>query len=172
MRGKVYDTDTPVGRMLFAEIQERMPRAIRSPDMVAEDEDVPRYGLALAKHRLGQGGFRVVVTDTYQGRCAITGEKTLPVLEAAHIQPYAANGPHLITNGILVKSDFHTLFDSGYITVSPDYRIEVSHRLHEDFGNGKIYYQYHGQMLHLPEDPAMRPAPQFLNYHNEKIYLG
>jgi hypothetical protein len=32
--------------------------------------------------RLGQGAFRVEVTDAYTRRCAITGEKTLSTLEA------------------------------------------------------------------------------------------
>ena len=47
---------------------------------------------------LVRGAFRVVVTDAYQRRCAITGEKTLPVLQAAHIKPYAAEGPHSVNN--------------------------------------------------------------------------
>jgi putative restriction endonuclease len=37
--------------------------------------------------RLGQGAFRLLVTDAYQRRCAVTGERTLPVLDAAHIRP-------------------------------------------------------------------------------------
>jgi hypothetical protein len=52
-----------------------------------------RYGNPLmVRPRLGQGSFRVLVTETYQRRCALTGEKTLPVLEAAHIKPYAELG--------------------------------------------------------------------------------
>ena len=37
--------------------------------------------------RLGHGAFRLLVTDAYQRRCAVTGERTLPVLDAAHIRP-------------------------------------------------------------------------------------
>jgi putative restriction endonuclease len=62
----------------------------------------------LVQQRLGQGAFRLLVTDAYQRRCAVTGERTLPVLDAAHIKPYAASGPH----------DPHAQFDAGYITVS------------------------------------------------------
>ena len=39
----------------------------------------------LVRPRLGQGTFRVLVTDNYRRRCAVTGEKALPVLDAAHI---------------------------------------------------------------------------------------
>lgn len=68
----------------------------------------------------------MVVTDSYQRQCAITGEKTLPALEAAHIKPYAQNVPHSITNGILLKSDFHTLSEGGYITIDKDFRVDIS----------------------------------------------
>lgn len=127
----------------------------------------------MTKHRLGQGAFRVVVTDAYQRRCAITGEKTLPVLEAAHIKPYAEEGPHAVNNGLLLKSDFHTLFDGGYITIDKDYRIDVSKRLHEDYGNGKDYYKYHGEkLLILPEKQIELPSKEYLEWHNEHVFLG
>ena len=51
-------------------------------------------GAILPGPRLGQGGFRVLVTDTYRRRCAVTGERTLPVLQAAHIRPVTAGGLH------------------------------------------------------------------------------
>ena len=90
------------------------------PDLQEARREVPmgdRYGKdLLVKPRLGQGGFRIMVMDEYESLCAITGEKTLPVLEAAHIQPYAQNGPHRVSNGILMRSDLHTLFDGGYLT--------------------------------------------------------
>lgn len=47
---------------------------------------------------LGQGAFRVVVTNAYQRRCAFTGEKMPPVLQEAHIKPYATEGPHSVNN--------------------------------------------------------------------------
>ena len=115
VQGKRYYTENADGMMLFREVQERLQSKIGFSDQVN------RYKEYLTKHRLGQGAFRVVVTDAYQRRCSITGEKTLPVLEAAHIKPYAAEGPHSVNNGLLLKSDFHTLFDSGYITVDEDY---------------------------------------------------
>ena len=122
---------------------------------------------------LVRGACRVVVTDAYQRRCAITGEKTLPVLQAAHIKPYAAEGPHSVNNGLLLKSDFHTLFDGGYITIDEDYRIDVSKRLYEDYGNGRDYYKYHGQqILILPDQTVQRPDPRFIQWHNEHVYKG
>src|SRR5215211_3132406 len=80
-------------------------------------EDIARYGSEfLTRTRLGQGAFRVLVTEAYTRRCAVTGERTLPALEAAHIQPFSKLGPHLTTNGLLLRSDLHKLFDLGYLS--------------------------------------------------------
>ena len=96
----------------------------------------PRFGTPhLVAARLGQGAFRVLLTQLYQGACAITGEHSLPVLDAAHIQPYADGGPHSLTNGLLLRSDVHRLFDRGYVTVSPDYEFRVSDRLRAEWDN-------------------------------------
>ena len=60
-------------------------------DTSPNSHPIPRYGEpTLVTPRLGQGAFRVLVTDVYHRRCAITGGKTLPALDAAHIRPYKA----------------------------------------------------------------------------------
>ena len=137
-------------------------------------EERPRYGEErLMRPRLGQGGFRVVVMDEYGRRCAFTGERTLPVLEAAHIQPYSEKGPHDVSNGLLLRSDLHTLFDKGYVTVTNNFRIEVSSRIREEFSNGRDYYALHGRELNvLPVDHAHRPCINFLEWHQNNCFLG
>jgi len=170
VRGKKYDTETEVGQRLYLDIQERLKSGNRQ---IAAPASAERYGISTVRHRLGQGGFRVAVTDAYQRRCAITGEKTLPVLEAAHIIPYSQDGQHTVNNGILLKSDFHTLFDDGYITLTQDYIVEVSKTLHEDYGNGKDYYKYHGQkLLILPDNETLRPDSNYIEWHNNNVYRG
>lgn len=132
-----------------------------------------RYGREqLVKPRLGQGAFRIVVTEAYHRRCSITGEKTLPVLDAAHIKPFSEAGPNSIQNGLLLRTDIHTLFDKGYITIDDKYNIDVSKRLKDDFGNGKMYYEYHGkQLLIMPDNTIDLPSKEFLHWHNEKVFL-
>lgn len=114
-----------------------MEQADPGPATVAV-ADGPRNGQpTLVFPRLGQGSFRVLVTDAYGRRCAITSERTLPVLEAAHIRPYTLQGPHEIKNGLLLRSDLHKLFDGGYITVDPnDLSVVVSRRIREEFEKG------------------------------------
>jgi hypothetical protein len=63
----------------------------------------------LAPYRLAQQAFKAVVLSTYNGHCAITGTKIRPVLQAAHIKPVADGGENRIDNGLLLRSDVHTL---------------------------------------------------------------
>jgi putative restriction endonuclease len=141
-------------------------------DEVRDEErhDRPEY---LVKGRLGQGAFRVLVTDAYKRRCAITGERTLPVLDAAHIKPYADSGPNLVENGLLLRSDLHKLFDIGYVTVTPDFRVEVSAKIKEEYENGREYYSHHGQrLLIIPESAKDKPSKQFLEWHNQNRFVA
>lgn len=175
VQGKTYDTDSVEGRMLWGAVQDAM-RAHQARDRIASpsETDDRRFGAEfLARGRLGQGAFRVLVTDAYSRRCAVTGEKTLPVLEAAHIKPYSLDGPHAVTNGILLRSDLHKLFDLGYVTVTGDLRLEVSARLKAEWENGREYYAYHGRKLICkPADIVNEPSRDFLRWHNENMYKG
>jgi len=173
VQGKTYDTSEHNGLFLYEQVQDRL-RILDFNDHNAHNCSVNRYGKEkVIKPRIGQGAFKVLITDAYQRRCAITGEKTLPVLEAAHIKPYSLEGTHEIKNGLLLRRDFHTLFDRGYITVDKNLTVEVSHRIKEDFGNGKEYYAHHGQkLIILPERIEQRPDMNYLEWHNENVYLG
>jgi len=87
--------------------------------------------------------------------------------------PFSQGGPHEVSNGILLRSDFHRLLDAGYITITPEYRVEVSKKLKEDFANGKTYYPYHGKpLIVLPESPDERPLKDYLIWHNENVFNG
>ncbi len=166
--GKKYDSAFGEGTHIYQQVLDRL-----SQQLPLSEGNPLRYTDGITKHRLGQGAFRILVTDAYHRRCAVSGEKTLPVLQAAHIRPYAMNGTHDITNGILLRSDIHTLFDDGYLTITKDHILEVSHRLREDYGNGKDYYKYNGsRLLITPENKLQAPSPEFLTWHNEHVYLG
>lgn len=169
--GRTYTSDDPLAAALWDAVQQRERIASPLDDQLAIALEGPRYGAEfVARARLGQGTFRILVTDAYNRRCAMTGEKTLPVLEAAHIRSFSEGGPNRTSNGLLLRSDLHTLFDSGYMTVTPDYHVEVSPRIREEFNNGKEYYALHGSPLTLPDDPAARPAREYLEWHNEKVF--
>jgi putative restriction endonuclease len=167
VQGKSYDLTAEPGRSLWVALQTTMTITAQEPT------ERSRYGTpVLVTPRLGQGSFRVVVTDAYERRCALTNEKTLPALEAAHIRPYSENGEHKVENGILLRRDLHALLDRGYITITPSLEIEVSRRIKEEFENGKDYYRLHGSRMRAPSDKAKHPDSEHLKWHNEHIYLG
>jgi len=180
VQGKSYETDDVIGAELWAEVKARLARVEPEKSLARADgaslqaEDSPRYGAEfLTRARLGQGAFRVLVTDAYTRRCAITGERTLPALEAAHIQPFAKLGPNVTQNGLLLRSDLHKLFDLGYVSVTPDLSVEVSRKIKEEYENGRDYYALHGRKLVVvPSTVKDRPSSKFLGWHNSNVYLG
>jgi putative restriction endonuclease len=121
--------------------------------------------------REGQASFRLRLIDAYESQCAITGEHTTPVLDAAHIQPYLGRRSNHVQNGLLLTKEFHTLFDRGYVTVTPDFRVRVSKKLKSDFSNGRRYYPFDGQPLaKLPDDAAQRPSSDALDWHGRHVF--
>lgn len=165
--GRGYNTDDSDGAKLWRAVLER--RSIASPTATS----LERYGKpTLVRPRLGQGAFRVVITDAYARRCAVSGEKTLPILDAAHIRSFADGGEHEGSNGLLLRTDIHKLFDLGYVTVDRDHRFVVSGRLKADFDNGKHYYDLHGTKLRAPSLPSFHPSSDALDWHRENRFLG
>jgi putative restriction endonuclease len=174
VQGKSYDLAQPEGQALWNQVL--AARALTSHQIAERRVEVegPLFGEAQrGRVRLRQGAFRVMVTDAYSRRCAISGEKALPVLQAAHIMPVAEGGQHRLDNGLLLRSDVHTLFDRGYITVTPDHRVLVaSKQLKEDFDNGEPYVPFHGTKILLPERETERPLRQQLEWHNNNLFRG
>lgn len=133
----------------------------------------PVYGdRRLAPQRLGQTAFKAVVLTAYDGRCAITGSKIRPVLQAAHILPLPRGGEHRLDNGVLLRSDVHTLFDRGYLGIDTKYRLMVSPQLRDDFGNGNEYFQREGDVISTPRRRLDRPNREFLAWHAEAVFRG
>lgn len=165
--GKRYDTDGADGRYLWDAVTDCTTL------MSSESLSAMRYGAPqTVRPRLGQGAFRLTVTDAYERRCAVSGEKTLPILDAAHIRSYGEGGQHDTANGLLLRTDIHRLFDLGYVTVTDDHRFEVSHRLKQDFDNGRHYYELHGAAVRSPRPGYAAPAADALAWHREHRYLG
>jgi len=169
VQGRTYDPASGTGATLVAALKERL--ALAAPPRASEPR--PMFGDPVpVRPRLGQGSFRVVVTDVYERRCAITRERVLPVLEAAHIKPVADGGRHETANGLLLRSDIHRLFDRGYVTVTPDHRFRVSRRLKEDFHNGEEYMQLADSELWIPRAAEDRPNREFLEWHADSVFRG
>lgn len=169
VQGKTYESTEQPGAALWVAVERA--RAQIQPTQLAEQSAL--YGApTLVQRRLGQGAFRVLVTDAYDRRCAITGERTLPVLEAAHIRPYSQLGPHALDNGLLLRSDLHTLFDRGYVTVTPDLTVRVSRTIREEWENGRDYYALDRRPVAAPIAPNPVPSRDYLEWHADVVFRG
>lgn len=171
-RGKRYSTDDPEGLHLWNRLLETAQMSsIVSPAGFAEVQ--ARFGSpTLITPRLGQGAFRILVTEAYGRQCAITDGKVLPALDAAHIKPYGEGGLHTKSNGILLRKDIHSVFDAGYVTINEDFKFSVSKKVKEVFNNGEEYLRLHGKELRRPERKADWPDVDLLRWHNNNRYLA
>ncbi len=176
-QGKGYDSESGEGRILWEAVCERLrniaPERIEQSPATLAAVDSKGYGKPqIVLPRLGQGLFRILVTDFYDRRCAVTGERTLPVLDAAHIKPYEIVQKHEVWNGLLVRSDLHRLFDRGYLSVNPaTRRVSVSKRIRDEFENGRDYYKLEGVEIREPNAPWARPNAENLEFHFNAVFL-
>ena len=165
---KTYDTNDSEGFKLWQEVLNRRDHLVGHP--IVETHE--RFGEPhLVTPRLGQGSFRFLVRDAYQDRCAITGVSVVHALEAAHIRPYHKNGQHEVGNGLLLRRDIHRLFDLGYLTVTPSYKIKVSPSIRQESGT-EDYSTLNGRLLSMPKKVNHHPNPEMLAWHNDKVYKG
>lgn len=167
-QGQRFDASHGSGKVLYDAVHDMFSvRRVAEPGIERVE-----FGESVVRRRLGQGAFSMLVVDAYGRRCAVSGEKTVPVLEAAHIKPVAAGGIHSAANGLLLRSDIHKLFDRGYVTVDPRGDFRVSSRLRTDWQNGVIYYAFDRKPVSVPENVDLRPSQALLEWHNDTVFLG
>jgi predicted restriction endonuclease len=117
--------------------------------------------------RRGQPQFRQKLLKAYQKKCAISSTSVEQTLEAAHILPYMGDHTNHITNGLLLRSDLHTLFDLGLIAINPDsMHVVISPDLIDT-----VYGEFSGKHLRLPEDEKDRPDREGLSRHRRNSGL-
>jgi HNH endonuclease len=103
----------------------------------------------------------------------MTGERTFPALEAAHIQRYSRGGDHSLSHGLLLRSDLHKLFDLGYLTIEPStLTIKVSRKIREEFENGRDYYALDDRPLRKPTNRLAFPSVEKLRHHYKNEFRG
>ncbi len=170
VQGKSYGSDSEFGSEVFVRVAERLrgtPVSLHSPGISEA------YVQQLTNVRIGQGAFRILVTEAYERRCAITGERTLPALEAAHIQPYSEARTHEVSNGLLLRADLHLLFDRGLITITPEYQVRVSPAIRDRFDNGRDYYALENKQLKVwPKIERDQPSESKLLWHNKNKFIA
>jgi putative restriction endonuclease len=172
VQGKSYDLAEQPAASYFEELVQRMLGVAIEVDLSEPwHRSGPLFGdPRLAPYRLGQQAFQAVVLDAYGRQCAISGTRIRPVLQAAHIRPVTSGGEHRVDNGLLLRSDVHTMFDRGYLAVDPHHRLRVSPRLRDEFGNGEQFYARAGEVIALPARQVDRPQREFLEWHMDEVF--
>jgi predicted restriction endonuclease len=117
-------------------------------------EDSRKKCLTSIYRRQGQPEFRQALRCAYGGRCAVTGCDAIDALEAAHIYPYRGRSTNVVTNGLLLRADIHTLFDLNLLGICPsNYSIVLSERL-----RGTTYQEFEGKTIVRPIDEKHHPS--------------
>jgi hypothetical protein len=144
---------------LLAEQEQHLTAAgVFDPDNVLEARE--RILTAIVR-RHGQPAFRRQLLRAYAGQCAISGCTVEAVLDAAHIVPYKGPETNHPANGLLLRTDLHTLFDLGLVAVDTEtMRVFIAPSL-----AGTCYQQYNGKQLCLPSDPISHPSREALGQH-------
>ncbi|MEI3789626.1 MULTISPECIES: HNH endonuclease [unclassified Chryseobacterium] len=127
-----------------------------------------RKKIAIQIHaRRGQKLFRKKLIDTYNKKCAVTNCEIVEMLEAAHIYSFRGSDTDKIPNGLLLRSDIHTLFDLGLISINPNnYLIQVSNKIIND----EYYAKLHGVKINLPKRSEDYPNQDSLKHHFENVF--
>lgn len=97
------------------------------------------------KQRKDQKKFKDSLIEAYGCYCMITGISIPAVIEASHICPYLGEKDNHVKNGLLLRSDLHTLFDNDLLGIDP-YSLQVE--IHPQIRNS-YYSIYNGSLLRL-----------------------
>ena len=118
--------------------------------------------------RRGQPQFRGALLAAYGRKCAMTDTAVADVLEAAHIRPYNGPSTNHVTNGLLLRSDIHALFDLGLLSISPD---TLTIYCSQQIRNEPFYIGLHGTQVRVPSSASQRPDVSALRTHFEQRVL-
>lgn len=169
---KPFDARAPDGAKLWGLVEDQRNRGL-TPIATSPFLKQPASGKpVLVIPRLGQATFRIQLEQQYDTRCTVTGERTRPTLEAAHIKPFSMVREHSLNNGLLLRSDLHKLFDQGYVTITPDRKFRVSKAIREEFENGRDYYALDGLSIRQPRSENAQPAEECLDWHSSVKFKG
>nr|WP_254450961.1 HNH endonuclease [Aeromicrobium stalagmiti] len=137
----------------IAVLRRRLKGAATAKVEVDVRSDERRRVLREVVARQGQGVFRQALLEAYDGKCAISGESCEAVLDAAHIDPYSGPKSNLVSNGLLLRTDLHTLFDLGLLRVDRNYRVRVDSAV-----VGTTYAKLDGKQIALPAMKSQMPS--------------
>jgi len=141
---------------------------IPEEDLLKEGEERERT----VKARVNQAFFRRSVLAAYNNTCCVTGINQPEFLIACHIRPWSLDEKNRLNprNGIAMNALHDKAFETGYITITPDYKIKVSPLIlgKKDQQSIDFFGRFENQPITLPS--RFLPDVEFLRYHNEERF--
>ena len=132
-----------------------------------------RYVVAWFRRRVHQRTFREQVLAAYREQCALCRLHHQELLDAAHIIADSEDeGDPVVSNGLALCKLHHAAFDSFFLTVRPDYTIEVRRSILEESDGPMLLHglkQMHDQRIQLPRAPSDRPDQARLESRYERF---
>ncbi len=135
--------------------------------LINETSTLKTESLAIVKQRRNQAYFREAVMTMYDRKCLVTGLHSDPLIEVAHIVPWAENEAlRLVTaNALTLNPLIHRAYDANLIGIDPDMVIHVDEELilASEGDLRTLFLNVDGHQLALPEHA--RPAADYLDAH-------
>ncbi len=131
--------------------------------VIAEERaDIRReYVTAVVRRRLHQQAFRARVIEAYRTRCAFCRLRHQELLDAAHITADSdATGEPVVSNGLSLCKLHHAAFDRHFLTVRPDYVIEVRQSILDEEDGPMLLHglkEMHNHLIILPHEVFLQP---------------
>jgi putative restriction endonuclease len=147
------------------------------PPMVAEDrpefpEGKTREGFV--RIRINQGFFRSAVLAAYESRCCVTGISIPQLLNASHIVPWSVDIKNRTNprNGLCLNAIHDRAFDCGLLTVTPDLKVKISGKVKADSADASREFLGRFENVSISCPRRFTPDEIFLQYHNERVFIG
>jgi putative restriction endonuclease len=141
------------------------------PAGVAEVELRREYVTSTVQRRMHQQAFRARVLRAYRDQCALCRLRHRELLDAAHIIADAHDeGDPVVSNGLALCKLHHAAYDRMFLSVRPDYIIEIRQSIMDEVDGPMLQHGLkglHGQPLVLPAVAADRPDPDRLERRHE-----
>lgn len=127
----------------------------------------------VAKRRINQDYFRRNLLKNYSKKCCMTGLNIEAMLVASHIKPWSKSDPKTerlaASNGLLLNAFHDRAFDKGLITIDRSHIVRVSKKVKKTPEAEQYLWSFDGQPITLPT--IHPPAKEFIDYHNDLIFL-
>jgi putative restriction endonuclease len=120
-------------------------------------------------------GFRRVVTQIYDHRCALCGIRMRTpeghtVVDAAHIIPFSESRNDDPRNGMALCRLCHWAFDEGLLGVNVEYVVRVSPRLRAERNVPAHLATLDGRGMITPAEREYWPAIESLKWHVGNVF--